>query len=244
MVLITKDYGRRVQSIGAALLLVLYFLVPTLIRLWGGSTGFDVVFLFTFWSIGALFCFGACLLWWRIVTVHAKWIAPNKAAWSSLALLPVILIGGYAAYCSWPSVRAERVLYNADLAPLPPSACEIKVNLWFTPFSGDGQLRFRATPDDIARFLATSPILRDVQYVRYAGSEVALFYPRDERNPMSLEETRERIARDLTRTPVWFVKELEGSMTWYRIDPSGSQTSGTLIVDDDRHVVYVRLTFD
>lgn len=241
-----KHYRQCVKGIALGLLLVLYMVVPVPIRLMGGSAGFDVVFRWTFGWISLLLWIGVCLLWWRIVDVQAKWIAPNKAVWSVLVLLPVILIGGRAVYRSWPSVRAARVLYNADLAPLPPSATEIKVYLWFTPIipmSGEGYLRFRATPDDIEHFLTTSPILRDVEYANDSENQITLFYPRDDRRRLSPEDIRYRISRDLKRAPAWFIKELTGSMMGYYIDPSGSQISGAVIVDEASNLVFVRLSF-
>jgi len=95
------------------------------------------------------------------VDVQAKWLAPTKGVRTALVLLSVLLIGGHAVYRSWPSVQAARIVRNAGLAPLPPSARALKVNLWFTPMSGQRCLKFRAARDDVANFLTTSPILRD-----------------------------------------------------------------------------------
>ena len=236
-------YRRRVKRIGLGLLFVLYMVVPIPIMIAGGSAGFDVVFLWMFGWISLLLWIGVCLLWWRIVDVHVKRITPSRKVWSTLVLLPVILIGGRAVYRSWPTVRAACILYNADLAPLPPSATEMKVNLWFTPMSGEGHLRFNAAPDDIEHFLAASPILRDVEYAKDSENQITLFYPRNERRSLSPEDIRYRISRDLKRAPAWFIKELTGAMMGYYIDPSGSQISGTVIVDQEHNLVFVRLSF-
>ena len=236
-------YRRIVKIVGLGLLFVVYIVVPIPIRIMGGSAGFDVVFLLLFGWVGLLFWTGVCVLWWRVMECLLKLMIADKRLWGLLMLLPVVLIGGRAIYRSWPSVRAACVLYNAELAPLPPSASELKVNLWFTPMSGEGCLRFRAAPDDIERFLATSPILRDVEYAKCSEGQDRFFYPRDARYPTSLEDLQRYVSRE-GGMPPWVIKDFTGSMTGYRIDPLGSQVSGAVIVDEASHLVFVRLSFD
>jgi len=238
-----ERYWRVVRGLGLGMLFLFYMILPIPIRVAGGSAGFDVVFLWAFGWIGLFFWSGVCLLWSRIVEVHARKITSNRAVWSTLVLLPVVVIGAYAIHESLPSVRAACVLDNAELAALPMSASELKVSLWFTPFSGQGCLRFRATPGDIERFLATSPIFRDVEYEECSEGQERFFYPRDARHPTSVEDLQRCVSRE-GGAPSWRITEFTESMTGYRIDPSGSQISGAVIVDEDGNLVFVRLSFD
>jgi len=235
-------YRRIVKVLGLGLLFVLYVVAPIPIRIMGGSAGFDVVFLLLFGWVGLLFWTGACVLWWRIVDVHAHRITPSRRVWGALVLLPILLIGSLAVYDSWPSVRAACILRNAELAPLPPSAHELKVNLWFTPMSGEGYLRFKAARDDIEHFLAASPVVRDVEYVKHSNDQDRYFHPRDQRNPKSPEAFHRYVSRP-NGAPRWTLQELKPSMTRYSIDPAGSP-SGALIVDEEDHLVFVKLSFD
>jgi len=238
-----EDRHRRIVKIlSLGLLFVVYIVAPIPLRVMGGSAGFDVVFLLLFGWVGLLFWTGACALWWRIIDVYVHRITASRRVWIALVLLPVLLIGSRAVYRSWPSVRAACILRNAELAPLPPSARGLKVNLWFTPMSGEGYLRFNAARDDIAHFLATSPILRDVEYVKHPDDQGRYFCPRDHRNPKSPENFHRYVSRD-NGAPRWIIEELRPSMIRYSIDPAGIP-SGALIVDEEDNLVFVKLSFD
>lgn len=231
---------RRVKWMSLALLFLLQTVTPIVLRTaagtpWGWIGGGVIAgpIMFAFWA-------GFCLCWWRILEVSGRWSLRNEVAGRFLFLLPVILISTHAVYCAWPSVRAAQILSNGELAPLPPSAKQIKVHTWSSPMSGEEYLTFSATRDDIEQFLSTSPILRDVEYLEHSEGEVTLFYPRQ--RSMSAESLRSYVSRPLPGPP-WFMKDPKGSLRRYRIFPSGYHSSCTVIIDERHNLVYVRLCF-
>jgi len=237
-------YRRWVKRFGLVLLFVLYIVVPIPIRVAGGSPaeGLDVGFLLLFGWIGLLFWIGACLLWWRIVDVQAKWIAPNKTIRSALILLPVVLIGGRAVYRSWPSVRAERVLYNADLAPLPPSAREIKVYIWAGGFNGEWRLRFRADRADIEQFLEASPALKGAECREYSKERMRLIDPDRHRDRSDDDPNGPDYFRPDFNMPPWYIQEIKGPGKRYETAPSGFSDPGEVIVHTEENLVFVGLS--
>ena len=58
------------------------------------------------------------------------------------------------------SNRVEHVLRDGRLADLPPSATDVRVHSWAGFFTGEHYLMFRASPEDIQRFLSASCGLR------------------------------------------------------------------------------------
>jgi hypothetical protein len=91
-----------------------------------------------------------------------SWVR-GAAAWAVLFLVPASLLAAGGVWWSLqtaaafrhseqPQMKAETILKNGRLAPLPQSATEIQVHDWSSPFSGEWYLSFRASPEDIDSF--------------------------------------------------------------------------------------------
>lgn len=226
---------------GLALFAVLYLAVPMMIwRATGTPSGWVAgrlitgPFAFLLWT-------WACCLWWQMLKRRANRTSMSKGTLPVLTLLPVILIGARAIYRSWPSVRAANILANAQLAPLPPSASEIKVYMWSTPFSGDWRLRFRADRADIERFLKASAILNAAECREYSQGTMRLAAPDDGERPTG-DPNGHDYFRPARQVPNWYIEEIRVPGRRYETDPSGFSDPGEVIVHTEENLVFVSLS--
>ena len=166
----------------------------------------------------------------------------KKDALKSLYIVFAVLIGGTSIYNSLPSVRAQRILSYAQLAPLPKSAKEIKVLTWYTPMSGEEFLRFRANPVDIKSFLEHSPVLEQAEYEKYSDKKMRLFFPSDYpgRTAAYLVDKHEYINKKPT-APVWYMQEIKDIARRYRIEPKGYNHAGEVIVEEKTNLIFIKL---
>ncbi len=231
----------RVSIAGVGLLCLLYIVVPMMIwratgTPWGWISGCIITgpFIFLFWLL-------VCRLWWLMLKRRALRIRMSKGKLAVLALLPVVLIGGWAVYREWPSVRAAHILASARLAPLPGPATEIKVYSWSALFSGEWLLRFRADRADIERFLDASPILKEAPCREYSPDRMRLI----ERDSVQMRPDGDPNGHDYFRprsnTPSWYTQEIRVPGERYRIRLPGSSVSGEVIVHTEENVVFVGL---
>jgi len=140
-----------------------------------------------------------------------------------------------------PVKRAPQVLDRGGLAALPSSARDVKVYSWAFMLSGQFDLRFAAEPNVIEDFLANSPglggatcrmyshqrmLLRGSPYIEHRGRQ-------DERGNhiLPLEQNM----------PSWYEQELRGPGRRYEISWYDGKYEGELLIDDEKHTVYVHL---
>lgn len=119
-----------------------------------------------------------------------------------------------------PLVWAPRVLSKLRIAPLPKSARDVRVHIHRDFPSAEGFLRFEADPNDIEQFLFDSPGLANITPTppilwRYRGTTASHSYS----------------------APSWYDQPIPGRARHYR--PKVLSNGGEMIVDDERHAVYV-----
>jgi hypothetical protein len=152
----------------------------------------------------------------------------------------VVLFGVVSLYNSQPSVRVQKILAGAEFAELPESAMQIKIMTWYTPFSGEEYLRFRASPDDIKSFLEKSPILNNVEFEKYSDKKMRLFSPHRDVFSSSSLDNHEYINKKPT-APSWYMQEIKDIARRYRIQPKGYNSAGELIVEERNNLVFIKL---
>jgi hypothetical protein len=159
-----------------------------------------------------------------------------------LMLLPVILVGGRAISRARPSVRAASILASAELAALPPSAREIKVYTWSTPFSGEWRLRFRAERADIERFLEASRILRQAECREYSRERMRLIDPEPYRDRSGDDPNGPEYFRPDLNMPAWYIQEIKTPGKRYETEVSGFSDPAEVIVHTQENLVLVGLS--
>ncbi|MDY0356862.1 MAG: hypothetical protein RBR19_13350 [Sedimentisphaerales bacterium] len=227
---------------GLVLFFVLYLAVPLMIWRATGTPSGRVVGRLITGPFALLFWLWACCLWWRWLDRRARRMNMSRGVLGALMLLPVILIGGRAIYCAQPSVRAASILADAELAALPPSAREIKVYTWSTPFSGEWRLRFRAERADIERFLEASPILRQAECRQYSRERMRLIDPEPYRNRSGDDPNGPDYFRPDFNMPAWYIQEIKTPGKRYETKPPGFSDPGEVIVHTEENQVLVGLS--
>jgi hypothetical protein len=235
-------YLRMLQVIGLVLLVLFYVVIPMKIWTVTGTPSGAVAGRLMSGPIAFLFWMVVCCFSWRMVERRAKRKKMDKVMLAVWMLLPVVLIGGRAIYLAWPSVRAANILDNAELAPLPPSASEIKVYTWSTPFSGEWRLRFRAHRADIKRFLEASPILRRAEYQEYSKERMRLIDPEPYRDRCDDDPSGPNYFRPSSNMPPWYIQEIKGPGKRYETDPWRFGDPGEVIVHTEENLVFVGLS--
>lgn len=163
--------------------------------------------------------------------------------WAILFLAPAIVLGADCLYTSLPTVAARRILAIAELASLPKSATEIKVYTWSFLFSGEKSLRFRASPDDIERFLDESPILRDAECERFSRKRMRLHSPHDPKKWGEYQEAGHELFVPDSSAPPWYKEEIKQGGRRYIIHPEWGYYPGEVIVDDEEHLIFINIVW-
>jgi len=163
--------------------------------------------------------------------------------WAILFLAPAIVLGADCLYTSLPTVAARRILAIAELASLPESATEIKVYTWSFLFSGEKSLRFRASPDDIERFLDESPILRYAECERFSRKRMRLHSPHDPKKWGEYQEAGHELFVPDSSAPPWYKEEIKQGGRRYIIHPEWGYYPGEVIVDDEEHLIFINIVW-
>jgi hypothetical protein len=221
------------------LLFLLYYVGPVILRQVTGTPfgwlGSGLISRFVgWWFLSLLLCLYGGLLN-RIPKKHRRGVVQM-----GLPIVLVVLIGGVSLYNSLPSIRARKILENAQFASLPDSATQIKVHIWYTPFSGEEYLRFRADSLDIKLFLDQSAVLEHAEYEEYSDKKMRLFYPRGTTSNKSPGNNYEYISKKPTAPP-WYMQEIKDVARRYKIQPKGYNHAGEVIIDEKNNCVFVKL---
>ena len=154
---------------------------------------------------------------WPLVWLHtSSWLADNLAG-RDLTLRPV---------------PPEAVVKSGRLAPLPESATEVQCEGWSGIFTGETYMRFEAAPEDIERFISSSPSLKG-QEPSPISVPTAIPVPGHE----GFEEPHPLIpswynAHQIKRGRVLVIPPNDDGHNW-----------GDITIDDDNHVVYIEVTW-
>jgi hypothetical protein len=165
-----------------------------------------------------------------------------------LALLSLLLLAG----CDKDAERIELTRRMGRLAPLPAQARSVQVYELSNAFAPAFWLRFEAPPEAIDAFLAASPGLAGVTPRRLctreetaaAQAQTDPFFHRTGDHELSLrtgDSCKWRVVQVLSKL-TWFdvVRVQKGRL--YDIPLDGEANSGLVVVDEERHVVYVKVT--
>jgi hypothetical protein len=125
---------------------------------------------------------------------------------------------------------------------LPESAKELRVHIRKSLFVSRYTLRFAAETGDIERFLAESPSLKQAACERYSKERmrIASWDFNDTLGSSSRDPGRDYF-RPHASVPNWYSEEIRGAGRRYEIDPWEGKWSGEVIVDDERHAVYIHV---
>lgn len=242
---IDNNFPFKFSILSLALFSILYIVGPAVIKAVSGTVN---MYFIIFESFGILFrILAICLLGSFILILHKllKRIIKSKTTWAILSLLPVILLSARSVYYSLPSVRAERILTNADLAPLPQSATELKVFTWSTPFSGRWFLKFRANANDIEQFLKASSIPEQAESQESSEGRVIITRSNGQLEIKKLNQVFPNyIKKHDPITPPWYMEEINKTAKRYIIRPQGYNHDGEVIVDEEKNLIFVKLKHD
>ena len=161
-----------------------------------------------------------------------------------IVLLLALIYAGLRTYEKTPSVAARRVLSYARLAPLPESCSDLKVYRWSTPISGEDYISFKASKEDIEKFIANSPALQDKEPEVYSAERMRIRIPEDYGTKEEHFNTPyDEYWRPRPATPEWYDGELKGNGRIYEVQPERYQFPGELIINDETNVIYIMLVF-
>ena len=194
-------------------------------------------------AIGSLFWLFISLGYQALIYQLFKARIRGNLLWGILFLLPVIGLGTNSLYHSLPRVMASEILTYGRLAPLPESARDVKADSWSSPFSGEWFLRFRATPEDIEGFLNTSPSIRGQEYVRFSPERMRLAWPRERIREFPPQGDGHEYFIPGSLAPGWYSPQIRQRGRGYNIPAEGYHNWGEVIVDDEEHIVFVKVVW-
>jgi hypothetical protein len=127
---------------------------------------------------------------------------------------------------------------------LRASARDLAVHIFSHWFGSTLNLRFAAEPNDIERFIEDSPSLKGLSCRTYSRDRMRLAYEdlgdASDDSVRSIDYDHDHfVPRD--GAPKWYKEEIRGKGRRYEIKAWGGDWWGELIVDDEQHVVYVRI---
>jgi hypothetical protein len=231
--------SNKLVGLSVLLLFLLYYAGPVTLRQMTGTPfgrlGSGLVSRFVGWWFWSLLL---CL--YGILLGRVSMSSRRRAVLTGLPVVFAVLMGGVSLYNSLPSVRAQKILAGAQFAPLPASASRIKVLAWYTPFSGEEYLRFRADPIEIKSFLTRSGVLEGTEYEEYSHEKMRLFFPRDAGGGLPYHDAHEYVNKDETAPP-WYRQEIRDAAKRYRIRPKGYDSGGEVIVEESTGLIFIKL---
>lgn len=165
--------------------------------------------------------------------LHARVLAPVLGL---LALFPL-------AGCESDTKKLEALQAMGRLAPLPSQAQHVQVDARTNMFAGSFWLRFEAPPEAIEAFLAASPGLAGVPPAALCTGAPALLQAAGP-NTVFAQKGANCEPHSLNPPPgqSWFDTARVGKGRLYAIPQDSDANGGTLLVDDEHHVVYVKVS--
>jgi hypothetical protein len=187
--------------------------------------------------------------------LRAPWLQWLLKPLIFVLLLPILGCGGLLALLLAASaidripanvMRAARE--QGNLAPLPPSATDLRTDGWSNGFSSARYLRFKAKPQEIEQFLAASPGLKGVRPERFHARHMYLPYPALsswETGKME-EELKEPVRHhyfSLHGLPEWYNPTIRIKGRRYAIPWHDKGYYGEIVVDDVDHEVFICVSY-
>jgi hypothetical protein len=171
-------------------------------------------------------------------------IVTNQSIWACFLLIPCILITGIVIYNALPSTNARRTLEDGRLSVMPLSARNVKSSHWSGLFTGESYLSFQADKADIEAFLATSPSLQGVKPKVYSKDYQRMPFPTTNKGFDFNSAKFDYFVKQSNLVPDWWNEEITGQGRTYEIPgQAGGNNFGLVIYDEERCIVYIRVTW-
>jgi hypothetical protein len=164
---------------------------------------------------------------------------PWKAVGLAGGALAAVVGLGLAIVLVVGDLGIRRALRMGRLANLPRSASQIQAGGSSSRYAATLYLRFVATPEDIERFIADSSGLKGVLPEQFGPEHMYLPY----RMHASLGSQADRHAyfAELDPRYPWFDPTIRGRGRRYVIPPDDRGQRGEVVIDDERHVVFIKV---
>ena len=135
-------------------------------------------------------------------------------------------------------------LENGRLSELPKSATKIMAYEWGGLFTGEQFIRFEASADDIEKFVSSSPSIKDVKPEYFTAERQLIPYPDEVSDDFLVNKDRrhEYYFRD-RQAPDWFEPTIKMKGREYSIPSKGDHNWGYVIIDDEKHIVFIKVIF-
>jgi hypothetical protein len=146
----------------------------------------------------------------------------RELLWAILLLVPAIVLGADCLYKSLPTVAARRILSHGEREEF---------------------LKFRASPDDIERFLDESPILRGAECERFTRQRMRLNSLHDPKKCGEYQEAGHELFVPDSSAPPWYKEEIKQGGRRYIIHPEWGHYPGEVIVDGEEHIVFIKVVW-
>jgi hypothetical protein len=140
------------------------------------------------------------------------------------------------AGCSSKS-EVSALLAQAKLSPLPPSATNVAYYQWNGLFTGETYAKFELSPSDLIAFVTNSPSLQGIKPKKLYGTNYqhVPFPPRT--SDFDIEQYD--YFQQHPKFPAWYDLSVHGRGRKYVIDWGPNMM---ILIDDDRHIIWLRLT--
>ena len=140
--------------------------------------------------------------------------------------------------------KPKAVLKAGRLAKLPQSAADIKAEGWSGIFTGEDYLMFCATPEDIEKFIAESPSIKDTEPEIFSLDKMYLPYyePNDFTDDKDWETYfRHKYFFRHKSQPQWYNIEIRLKGRRYEIPSFKHHNWGSVIINDETNTVYINV---
>jgi hypothetical protein len=133
------------------------------------------------------------------------------------------------------TVNVQRLLADAKLAPLPPSATNVAYHQWGKFFSHETFARFELNQMDLNAFMSNSPALRNLRPRMYNSNSNHLLYPPIGEN---IESSEHDHFFERPGTPPWFDMSVRGKGRKYVLDWGPGMW---VVIDEEKPTVWLNV---
>ena len=167
---------------------------------------------------------------------------------AGIVISTVVLL--FALWNSIPSLKAKKTLLSTQkilsagrLDSLPVSTTELEVSGWGGFTTGEDYIKFRATPEDINKFITMSQSIKGVTPEIFNSEHMYLPYIKDvEKNMDSENYFKHNYYYEHQGAPAWYKPTITKNGRMYKIpgDPNmRGHNWGSVIVNDETNTVYI-----
>lgn len=169
-----------------------------------------------------------------------------------ISAIPIVLFGLFILWFAYrlssgmklSARKPEAILKVGRLAKLPQSATDIKAEGWNSIFTGEDYLMFCATPEDIEKFIAESPSIKDTKPDIFSSDKMYLPYyePNDFTDDADWDAYfRHKYFQTHKGQPEWYNIEIRLKGRRYEIPSFEHHNWGSVIINDETNTVYINV---